>query len=71
MEPADADVYVGKVLRHSPSGIRRGRPQALSTYFLFLELQRKVEIHRVTGRVVECLIDEMNRPRGVTATRCR
>lgn len=24
MEPADADVYVGKVLRHSPSGIRGG-----------------------------------------------
>lgn len=38
MEPTDADVHFGKVLRH------------------------KVEIHRMTGRVVECQIDEMNRP---------
>ncbi|WP_223837485.1 hypothetical protein [Streptomyces venezuelae] len=64
MEPADADGYFGKVLRGSPSGTRRARAQALTTYFLFLELRHKVEIHRMTGRVVECPIDEMNRPRG-------
>ncbi|MGC9499293.1 hypothetical protein [Streptomyces sp. WG7] len=40
------------------------RAQALTTYFLFLELRHKVEIHRMTGRVVECPIDDMNRPRG-------
>ncbi|MEU4896166.1 hypothetical protein AB0B12_25975 [Streptomyces sp. NPDC044780] len=43
---------------------RLARAQALTTYFLFLELRHKVEIHRMTGRVVECPIDEMNRPRG-------
>ncbi|CAM5388688.1 site-specific integrase [Streptomyces hirsutus] len=64
MEPADADAYFGKVLRGSPSGTRLGRSQALSTYFMFLELRHKVEIHRMTGRVIECPIDEMNRPRG-------
>ncbi|MER7854009.1 site-specific integrase [Streptomyces bacillaris] len=64
MEPADADTYFGRVLRGSPSGTRLARSQALSTYFLFLELRHKVEIHRMTGRVVECPIDEMNRPRG-------
>jgi site-specific recombinase XerD len=64
MEPADADTYFGKVLRGSPSGTRLARAQALTTYFLFLELRHKVEIHRMTGRVVECPIDEMNRPRG-------
>ncbi|MFF4093801.1 tyrosine-type recombinase/integrase [Streptomyces sp. NPDC001834] len=64
MEPSDADAYFGKVLRGSPSGTRLARSQALSTYFLFLELRHKVEIHRMTGRVVECPIDEMNRPRG-------
>lgn len=64
MEPSDADVYFGKVLPGSPSGIRLARAQALTTYFLFLELRHKVEIHRMTGRVVECPIDEMNRPRG-------
>lgn len=49
-------------------GNRRVAPgwpaQALTMYFLFLELRHKVEIHRMTGRVVECPIDEMNRPRG-------
>ncbi|MDX3434259.1 hypothetical protein PV664_36020 [Streptomyces sp. ME01-18a] len=71
MEPADADVYFGKVLRHSPSGTRLGRSQALSTYFMFLELRRKVEIHRMTGPVVECPIDEMNRPRGAKDAQLR
>ncbi|MDP9612561.1 hypothetical protein ACFV4E_09375 [Streptomyces hygroscopicus] len=45
MEPADADAYFGKVLRHSPSGTRLGRSQALSTYFMFLELRHKVADH--------------------------
>jgi site-specific recombinase XerD len=64
MEPADADAYFGRVLRGSPSGTRLARSQALTTYFAFLELRHKVEIHRLTGRVVDCPIDEMNRPRG-------
>lgn len=63
MEPADADAYFGKVLRNSPSGTRLARSQALTTYFTFLELRHKVELHRMTGRVVECPIEEMNRPR--------
>ncbi|NJC72132.1 hypothetical protein HC031_20780 [Planosporangium thailandense] len=29
-----------------------------------LELRHNVEIHNLTGRVVECLIDELSRPRG-------
>ncbi|CAL9334980.1 hypothetical protein SUDANB58_00147 [Streptomyces sp. enrichment culture] len=64
MEPADADGYFGKVLRGSPSGTRLTRAQAPTTYFLFLELRHRVGIHRMTGRVVECPIDEMNRPQG-------
>ncbi len=32
-------------------------------YFQFLELRHKVELHNLTGRVVECPLDEMNRPR--------
>jgi hypothetical protein len=58
MEPADADAYFGKVLRGSPSGTRLARSQALSTYFMFLELRHKVELHRMTGRVIECPIDD-------------
>ncbi|MFF3055998.1 hypothetical protein [Streptomyces sp. NPDC057909] len=37
----------------------------------FLELRNKVEIHRMTGRVVECPIDEMNRPRGAKDAQLR
>ncbi len=57
MEPPDADAYFGKVLRGSAKGTRLARAQALKTYFLFLELRHKVEIHNLTGRVVECPID--------------
>ncbi|MFF8812348.1 hypothetical protein [Streptomyces pactum] len=41
-EPADADGYLGKVLRGSPSGTRPARAQSLTTYFLFLELPTHV-----------------------------
>lgn len=64
MAPADADTYFGTVLRTVPTNTRLGRAQALKTYFEFVELRHKVEIHNLTGRVAECPIDEMNRPRG-------
>ena len=71
MEPADADAYFGKVLRGAARGTRLSRAQALKTYFLFLELRHKAEIHQLTGRVVECPIDEVNRPRGRQQARLR
>ena len=58
----------GPVFRHGAARMcagdagRRGR-RRWSTYFEFLELRHKVELHELTGRVVECPIDEMNRPR--------
>jgi site-specific recombinase XerD len=64
MEPADADAYLGSVLRGASDGTRRARAQALTTYFQFLELRHRAEIHRLTGRVADCPVDEMNRPRG-------
>ena len=64
MEPADADAYFGRVLRDAPSGTRLARSQALTTYFVFLELRHKVEIHNDDRAGRECPIDEMNRPRG-------
>jgi integrase len=63
MEPPDADAYFGKVPRDTAKGTRLSRAQALKTCFLF-ELRHKAEIHQMTGRIVECPIDEMNRPRG-------
>lgn len=64
MQPPDADVYFGNVLRGAAKGTRLARSQALKTYFLFLEIRHKVQIHQMTGRVAECPVDEMNRPRG-------
>ena len=71
MEPSDADAYFGRVMRGSPSGTRLARASAVSLYFEFLELRHKVELHAMTGRVVECPIDEMNRPRGSKDARLR
>jgi hypothetical protein len=49
-------------MRRRAPGWAAGR--ALRTYFLFLEIWHKVELHQMTGRVAECPVDEMNRPRG-------
>jgi hypothetical protein len=69
MEPADA--YFGKVLRGAARGTRLSQAQALKTYFVFLELRHKAQIHQMTGRVAECPIDEVNRPRGRQQARLR
>ncbi len=71
MEPADADAYFGKVLRDAAASTRTGRAAALSVFFEFLELRHKVELHNLTGRVVECPLDEMNRPRASVEPRLR
>ncbi len=71
MEPADADTYFGRALRDAAPGTRVGRSQAIKLYFAFLELRHKVELHQMTGRVVECPIDARNRPRGPHQARLR
>jgi hypothetical protein len=63
MQPEDADAYFGKVLRDAKPSTRTGRAAALTVYFQFLELRHKAEIYNLTGRVAECPLDEMNRPR--------
>ncbi len=71
MEPADADTYFAKVLKEAAKGTRLSRSGSLRTYFAFLELRHKAEIYNLTGRVTECPIDEMNRPRGAKQARLR
>jgi len=71
MEPADADAYFGKVMRQAASGTRHARAGALVTYFAFLELRHQAELHALTGRVVTCPVDEMNRPKGSKDARLR
>src|SRR3974390_1968762 len=63
MQPADADAYFGKVLREARPSKRTGRAPARTVYFQFLELRHKIEIYNLPGRVIECPLDEMNRPR--------
>ncbi len=63
MQPADADRYFGTTLREAKPSTRTGRAAALTVFFQFLELRHKVELHQLTGRVVECPLDELNRPR--------
>jgi len=63
MQPEDADAYFGKVLRDAKPSTRTGRAAALTVYFQFLELRHKAEIYNLTGRVAECPLDEINRPR--------
>jgi len=63
LQPADADAYFGKVLRDAKPSTRIGRAAALTVFFQFLELRHQVELYKLTGRVVECPLDELNRPR--------
>ena len=51
MTPADADTYFGTVLRTAPVNTRLGRSQALRTYFEFIGLRHRVQIHAMTGIV--------------------
>src|SRR5262249_58310403 len=69
--PADADGYFGRVLRDARPSTRTGRAAALAVYFQFVELRHKVELHNVTGRVIECPLDEMNRPRASAGPQLR
>jgi site-specific recombinase XerD len=64
MRPPDADRYFGTVLRAAASGTRLARAQALTTYFAFLEMRHQARLHALTGVVVACPLDEINRPRG-------
>ena len=63
MQPEDADAYFGRALRDARPSTRTGRAAALTVYFQFLELRHRAEIYNLTGRVPECPLDEVNRPR--------
>ena len=71
MQPGDADAYFGKVLRDARPSTRAGRAAALTVFFQFLELRHKIELHNLTGRVIECPLDEMNRPRASAGPQLR
>jgi hypothetical protein len=45
MQPADADVYFGKVLRKAKPSTRAGRAAALTVFFQFLPIDRTTGRH--------------------------
>lgn len=71
MEPPDGDSYFGKVVRDASPSLRAGRAGALSVFFDYLELRHRAELHQLTGRLVECPLDEMNRPRATITSQLR
>ena len=71
MQPGDAGAYFGRVLRDARPSTRTGRAAALTVFFQFLELRHKIELHNLTGRVIECPLDEMNRPRASAGPQLR
>ena len=52
------------MLRDAKPSTRAGRAAAVTVFFQFLELRHKAEIHQMTGHIVACPVDEVNRPRG-------
>jgi integrase len=71
MQPEDADAYFGRVLRDARPSTRTGRAAVLAVYFQFLDLRHRAEIYNLTGRVAECPLDEMNRPRATVEPQLR
>ena len=54
---------------HRRPGVHKAT--AVAIYFEFLEVRHKPAIHAATGFVVECPLDEINRPRGGGRSRLR
>lgn len=71
MQPEDADAYFGRAARHLAPTTKRGKADALSIFFQFLELRHAVEIYNLTGHAVASPLDEMNRQRGSNQVQIR
>ncbi|WP_285503042.1 hypothetical protein [Actinokineospora sp. NBRC 105648] len=63
MEPTDADAYFCCALRSVALWTRVGRASVPTLYVDALKLRYRAEIYNLTGRPVECPLDEVNRPR--------
>lgn len=69
--PDDADRYLGGCCRGQAKATVAGKAFGISVFFQYLELRHQVEIHAMTGELVQCPIDEMNRPRDAWALNVR
>ena len=64
MLPSDADRFFGEACRRLAPNTKATKATALATFFRYLEQRHKVEIYHRTGFLVECPLDELNRPAG-------
>lgn len=63
MQPSDLDRFFGVDQREMAGGTKVRKANAISIYFMFLELRHRPDIHASTGFLVANPVDEMNRPR--------
>jgi site-specific recombinase XerD len=63
MSVTDADAYFGAELKTARPSTRAAKAATIAVYFDFMDLRHKVRIHELTGHIVECPLDTMNRPR--------
>jgi site-specific recombinase XerD len=61
--PDDVDRYLGRWCDGQSHSTLSGKAFGISVFFEFLELRHNAEIHALTGEVVQCPVDDMNRPR--------
>lgn len=61
-EPRHADRFLGQGQRDRAVATRRGKAICIDTFYRFLELRYRGEIHQLTGCVVASPIDAANRP---------
>lgn len=62
MQPTDADRFFGEALRTAAPNTKAAKASSLAIFFRYLELRHKVEVYHRTGHLVECPLDELNRP---------
>ncbi|MBC9731408.1 hypothetical protein H8R17_44385 [Streptomyces sp. TRM68367] len=69
--PTALDRFFGEDQRRLATLTKVRKAQALATYFEFLEVRHQADIYAATGVLVQCPVDEINRPRGKTNMRVR
>lgn len=62
VEPRHADRFLSEAQKSRAIATRRGKATSIATFYRFLELRYRGQIHELTGYVVTSPIDAINRP---------
>ncbi|MFG2987978.1 hypothetical protein ACGFZK_01435 [Streptomyces sp. NPDC048257] len=71
LAPSDLDRFFGQDQRRLATLTKVRKAQSLATYFEFMEVRHQADIHAAIGVLVQCPVDEINRPRGSTNMQVR